>query len=55
VGWWSCRFVPTTPDGATDAAFAGLLQRVGARVPWVQSFKLRRYGGVEGFTRAQGQ
>ena len=55
VEWWRCRFVPTAPGGATDAAFADLLQRVSAKVPWVQTFKLRLYGGEEGFTKAQGQ
>jgi len=55
VEWWRCRFVPVAPAGADDAAFAALLQRVSAKVPWVQTFKLRLYGGEEGFTRAQGQ
>ncbi len=54
VGWWSCRFTPLPGQAYTDASFAGLLGRVGAAVPWTQVLKLRRYGGTDGFTRAQG-
>jgi isocitrate dehydrogenase len=54
VGWWSCRFRLAPGQAYSEAGFAGLLQRVGAKVPWVQVFKLREYGGKEGFTKAQG-
>jgi isocitrate dehydrogenase len=56
VGWWRCRFV-AAEEGASvpDAAILALLDRIGARVPWVHVQKLRLYGDEEGFTRAQGQ
>jgi hypothetical protein len=41
-------------DATDDLAISGLVARVGARVTWTQIQKLRRYGGTEGFTRAQG-
>jgi isocitrate dehydrogenase len=56
VAWWRCRFV-AAQDGAEvdDAALLRLLERVGARAPWMHVQKLRLYGDEEGFTRAQGQ
>jgi isocitrate dehydrogenase len=54
VAWWCCRFIPASGDPTDDAAIGGLLGRVGAQVTWTQVQKLRRYAGVEGFTRAQG-
>ena len=56
VGWWRCRFV-AADEGTTveDAAILGLLERVGAIMPWVHIQKLRTFDGEEGFTRAQGQ
>lgn len=53
VGWWRCRFRPVG-QAYSEAAYADLLQRVSAKVPWVQTFKLRTYDGEEGFTKAQG-
>ena len=54
VAWWCCRFIPTVGGATDDAAIGGLVGRVGAKVTWTQIQKLRRYGGSEGFTRAQG-
>jgi len=56
VGWWRCRFV-AAEEGAivTDAGILGLIERVGAVMPWVHIQKLRLFEGEEGFTRAQGQ
>ncbi|HSM34446.1 MAG TPA: NADP-dependent isocitrate dehydrogenase [Anaerolineae bacterium] len=56
VGWWRCRFV-AAEEGATvdDAALLRLLERIGARLPWMHVQKLRLYGDEEGFTKAQGQ
>jgi isocitrate dehydrogenase len=53
VSWWRCRFRPVG-QAWSEAAYADLLQRVSAKVPWVQTFKLRVYDGEEGFTKAQG-
>ncbi len=56
VGWWSCRFVAI--DDATDiddAAIRRLVGRIVTAYPWVSVEKLRVYGDMEGFTRAQGQ
>jgi isocitrate dehydrogenase len=56
VGWWRCRFVAAGDGGEVDdPALLRLLERVGARMPWMHVQKLRTYGGEEGFTRAQGQ
>jgi isocitrate dehydrogenase len=56
VGWWRCRFVAAR-DGADvdDGSILALLERVGARLPWMHVQKLRTFGAEEGFTRAQGQ
>lgn len=56
VGWWQSRFMPR--DDATeidDQAITRLLDRIALVYSWVSVEKLRRYGSVEGFTRAQGQ
>lgn len=56
VDWWRCRFMAAEEgDSVDDAAILRLLERVGARAPWMQIQKLRYFGGEEGFTRAQGQ
>ena len=53
-GWWRCRFIPAAGHAYSEQAYADLLLRVGAKVPWVQTFKLRTYGGKQGFTQPQG-
>lgn len=54
VGWWRCRFIPVQGHPYSEEGYAGLLQRVNAKVPWVQTFKLRGYGGKAGYTAPQG-
>ncbi|MFO1539051.1 MAG: hypothetical protein ACKOTZ_01200 [Chloroflexota bacterium] len=54
VGWWRCRFIPVQGHPYSEAGYAALLQRVNAKVPWVQAFKLRGYGGKAGYTAPQG-
>jgi isocitrate dehydrogenase len=57
VRHFRCRFVAAAEGGTvTDEDVRGLLGRVAAVYPtWNHVEKLRRYGGEDGFTKAQGQ